>query len=46
MYDGGFADGQVVVVVIVDDVGVVIVVVVDVDIVMIVFEDAWTSEPP
>ena len=46
LYDGGFADGQVVVVVIVDDVIVVVVVVVDVDIVMIVFEDAWTSEPP
>ena len=41
MYDGGFADGQVVVVVVIVDVVVVVL-----DIVMIVFEDAWTSEPP
>ena len=40
LYDGGFADGQVVVVVVIVDVVVVVVV----DIVMIVFEDAWTSE--
>ena len=48
LYDGGFADGQVVVVVVVVDIvdAVVVFVVVVVDIVMIVFEDAWTSEPP